>query len=276
MTQSQDKNFASMERDGWADADTAQHYARFFAKAAEQCVPELVKQARIAPGAEVLDACCGHGIVAEGLVAAGARVTALDFSDAMLDLARARAPQATLVHGDATALPFETGQFSAVTNGFGMPHIPEPPKALAEARRVLRKGGRLSYSVWQGEGAQSAMAYVFEAIGEHGDPSVRMPPAPGPHDYCIPDIALPALEAAGFEDVEMHIVASEWQIADPDAPVDIFRNGTVRGAALLHAQPKRNAVAIRKSVVDKVLAEHGNSGPWTVPIPAVIVSATAI
>ncbi|MBV1902778.1 MAG: methyltransferase domain-containing protein [Marinosulfonomonas sp.] len=276
MTKKQDQDFASLERDGWADADTAQHYASVFAKAAEQCVPELLKQARIAPGAQVLDACCGHGIVAEGLVAAGARVTALDFSKAMLDLAGARAPKATLVHGDAMALPFETGQFSAVTNGFGFPHIPEPPKALAEARRVLRTGGRLSYSVWQGEGAQSTMAYVFGAIGEHGDPSVQLPPGPGPHDYCIPDIALPALAAAGFGDVEMHIVASEWQIAAPDVPVDIFRDGTVRGAAMLCAQPAKNMVAIRRAVIDKVLGAHGNSGPWIVPIPAVIVSATAI
>jgi len=276
MTESKDQDFATLERDGWRDAETAQHYARFFAKAAEQCVPKLIEQARVTPGDDVLDACCGHGIVAQGLIAAGASVTALDFSAAMLDLARVRVPQATLVHGDAMALPFENGQFSAVTSGFGVPHVPDPARVLAEARRVLCKGGRLSYSIWQGEGAQSAMAYVFGAIGEHGDPSVQLPPGPGAHDYCLPDIALPALQAAGFSDVEMHIVASEWQITDPGAPVDIFQEGTVRGGALLRGQPAQNTAAIRLSVIDKVKAAHGQTGPWNVPIPAVVVSATAV
>lgn len=65
-------------------------------------------------GAQVLDSCCGHGIVTGGLLAAGAQVTALDFSPAMLEMARKRAPGAVFVQGDAMALPFADAAFETI------------------------------------------------------------------------------------------------------------------------------------------------------------------
>ncbi|MGB6229778.1 MAG: methyltransferase domain-containing protein, partial [Litorimonas sp.] len=93
--------FVAMEREGWADTATAQAYADGFSEASAQHVPHLVRAVGAGPGMRALDLCCGHGIVAEGLVAAGAEVTALDFSPAMLVLARERVPEATFMEGDA-------------------------------------------------------------------------------------------------------------------------------------------------------------------------------
>ena len=89
------------------------------------------------------------------------------------------------------ALPFEDASFDAVTIGFGMPHLPDPPAAMAEVRRVLRPGGRFAYSVWQ-EAEQSAMTYVFAAIGAHGAPGIALPPGPGATDFADPVRAFPA------------------------------------------------------------------------------------
>jgi ubiquinone/menaquinone biosynthesis C-methylase UbiE len=119
---------AALEKREWADAGVAQSYARVFAKAADMVVPHLVHAVQARPGIEALDLCCGHGNVTSGLVLAGAQTTGLDFSLAMLGMARAAAPEAQFVEGDAMALVFDDASFDAVTIGFGMPHVPDPPK----------------------------------------------------------------------------------------------------------------------------------------------------
>ena len=270
------RDFADLERREWADAAVAQSYAWSFAKASDMVVPKLIDAVRAGPGLRVLDLCCGHGNVSTGLVGAGASVTGLDFSPAMLDLARKAVPDARFVEGDAMDLPFEDAAFDAVTIGFGMPHIPEPPKALREARRVLRSGGRIGFSVWCGPEVVGAFGYVFGAIGTHGDPSIVLPPGPGANDYADPALAFPVLQAAGFDACQYEIVESLWQVDDPGAPYDFFREGTARGGALLRPQPEHNGKAIRKAVIAQVRLHHGDGPTWKVPIPAVVVSAIAV
>ena len=167
-------DFASLERKEWSDGAVAQSYATGFAQASAMCVPTFVAGCGEAKAA--LDLCCGHGIIACGLVDAGMTVTAADFSPAMLDLARQRVPEARIVEADAMALPFEDQSYDAVTIGFGMPHVPDPPRVLRECWRVLRPGGRLIYSAWQDVGGKSALVAFFQAVGTHGDPRVKLPP----------------------------------------------------------------------------------------------------
>lgn len=267
--------FAELERREWADASVARSYAEVFAKAADMVVPYLVNAVRAAPGIEALDLCCGHGNVTSGLVKAGAEVTGLDFSPAMLDMAKRAVPKAHFVEGDAIALEFEDASFDAVTIGFGMPHVPEPTKVVAEARRVLRPGGRLAFSVWCGPEVDTALGYVFGAIGQHGAPDIALPSGPGANDYADPALAYPVLEAAGFTNCHQSIVASEWHVEDPGAPYDFFRDGTARGGALLRPQPPEYAAAIRAAVVAKIMEKHGKGPEWKVPIPAVVTSALA-
>ncbi len=71
------------------------------------------------------------------------RLTGVDLSDRMLDLARGRDRTATLRQADAHALPFADGSFDTVVCTFGLCSIPDPDTAVAEMVRVLRPGGRL-------------------------------------------------------------------------------------------------------------------------------------
>ena len=277
MTESQEPDtFAALEKREWAKPDVAQSYAKVFAKAADMVVPSLVAAVGAGPDISVLDLCCGQGNVAAGLIKAGARVTGLDFSPAMLKMARAAVPEAQFVEGDAMSLSFEERTFDAVTIGFGMPHVPDPPKVVAEARRVLRRGGRLAFSVWCGPEVDTALGYVFGAIGQYGAPDISLPPGPGANDYADPTIAFPVLENAGFTDCRQFKVASRWKVTDPGAPYDFFLEGTARGGAMLRPQPSENAVAIRAAVVSRVLEKHGSGPEWDVPIPAVVTVATAV
>lgn len=270
------RTFAALEKHEWAKADVAKSYAQVFAKAADMVVPTLVKAVEAGPGRDVLDLCCGHGNVAAGLVNAGARVTGVDFSRAMLEMARSAVPAARFFEGDAMALDFDDQSFDAVTIGFGIPHVPNPPKVIAEARRVLRPGGRLAFSVWCGPDVDTALGYVFGAINQHGSPDITLPPGPGANDYADPEIAFPVLEKAGFTELAQTYVASEWHVDEPGAPYDFFLEGTARGGALLRPQPPENAAAIRAAVVSKVLERHGPGPEWKVPIPAVVTAAKAI
>jgi ubiquinone/menaquinone biosynthesis C-methylase UbiE len=77
--------------------------------------------------------------------AEGVRLTAVDYSPAMLALARERAAElgrdVALREGDAQALDFEDESFDTVVCTFGLCAIPDDVAAVAEMRRVLRPGG---------------------------------------------------------------------------------------------------------------------------------------
>lgn len=91
----------------------------------------------------VLDLCAGT-MDLSALVARAhpdSRIVALDFSAAMLEAGRRKVPQAEVVVGDASALPFEDATFDAVICGFGMRNLADPARGAREVARVLRPGG---------------------------------------------------------------------------------------------------------------------------------------
>jgi demethylmenaquinone methyltransferase/2-methoxy-6-polyprenyl-1,4-benzoquinol methylase len=104
----------------------------------------LAAESVVREGDRVLDGACGTGDLAVADKRAGAaQVTGLDFSEPMLERARKKAPLDWL-QGDLLALPFADDTFDAMTVGFGVRNVADLPLALAEAKRVLRPGGRLA------------------------------------------------------------------------------------------------------------------------------------
>jgi demethylmenaquinone methyltransferase/2-methoxy-6-polyprenyl-1,4-benzoquinol methylase len=99
--------------------------------------------ARVGPGSRALDVATGTGDLAIELVARGASVVGLDFSERMLELARAKAPGIEFVQGNALQLHYPDGSFDAVTVGFGARNFADLDRGLAELARVTRPGGRV-------------------------------------------------------------------------------------------------------------------------------------
>jgi demethylmenaquinone methyltransferase / 2-methoxy-6-polyprenyl-1,4-benzoquinol methylase len=97
----------------------------------------------VASGDRVLDVCCGTGDLAIAAKRAGGRVTGVDFSERMLERARAKSGEIEWVQGDALALPFADDSFDSVTVGFGVRNLEDLERGLRELRRVLRAGGRI-------------------------------------------------------------------------------------------------------------------------------------
>jgi ubiquinone/menaquinone biosynthesis C-methylase UbiE len=110
--------FAHRDRPGWSEE----------LRALEHAITSL-------PPADTLDAACGTGFLTRHL---RGRVTALDQSAQMLEVARERLPAATLVRGDALELPFADRSFERVFTGHFYGHLDESERAAftREAFRV--------------------------------------------------------------------------------------------------------------------------------------------
>jgi ubiquinone/menaquinone biosynthesis C-methylase UbiE len=95
------------------------------------------------PGMVILDLAAGPGSSSEPLFKAGATVFATDFSEGMLAQGRKARPYLNFSKADALNLPFEADTFDVVTISYGLRNTADFDKALAEARRVTKPGGRM-------------------------------------------------------------------------------------------------------------------------------------
>jgi ubiquinone/menaquinone biosynthesis C-methylase UbiE len=147
-----------------------------------------------ASGLAVLDLGCGTGRHALRLAAAGARVTAVDFSEGMLAEAR-RKPGAGavrfLVHDLHDPLPMPAGSFDLVVSGLVLEHLRDLDGFFREARRMLRPGGRA---------VVSAMHPAMFLRGSHArftDPESGQVVQPGSLPHSFGDFIM-ATVRAGF------------------------------------------------------------------------------
>jgi demethylmenaquinone methyltransferase / 2-methoxy-6-polyprenyl-1,4-benzoquinol methylase len=102
--------------------------------------------AAVGPGDRALDVATGTGDLAVALkdrVGERGEVVGLDFSERMLELARAKAPDVRFEWGNALELPYGDGKFDAVTVGFGARNFADLRAGLSEMARVARPGGRV-------------------------------------------------------------------------------------------------------------------------------------
>jgi demethylmenaquinone methyltransferase/2-methoxy-6-polyprenyl-1,4-benzoquinol methylase len=99
--------------------------------------------AAVGPGKRALDVATGTGDLAVELRRRGAEVVGMDFSERMLELARAKAADVRFEPGNALELSYADAEFDAATVGFGARNFADLGKGLAEMTRVVRPGGRV-------------------------------------------------------------------------------------------------------------------------------------
>jgi demethylmenaquinone methyltransferase/2-methoxy-6-polyprenyl-1,4-benzoquinol methylase len=105
-----------------------------------------VDLARVPPGGRALDVATGTGDLALALerrAGGAAEVIGSDFSEQMLERARAKAPGVRFEWANALELPYADGSFDAATVGFGARNFADLERGLAEMVRVVRPGGRV-------------------------------------------------------------------------------------------------------------------------------------
>jgi SAM-dependent methyltransferase len=131
----------------------------------------LTDRLGIRNGDNVLDVACGTGNASIPAAQAGARVTGLDLTGELLEVARARAASAGVDvdwrEGDAEALPFDDAQFDVVLSTFGCMFAPRHKVVADEIARVLRADGRVGLLNWTPEGN---IGDFFRIVGDHVPP----------------------------------------------------------------------------------------------------------
>jgi len=207
-----------------------------FSGATRLFVPALVEAAGARAGARLLDIACGTGIAAQAAADAGARITGLDFSPAMLATAHSLHPNLDLHAGDAEALPFADASFDAVMSNFGIHHVEHPARAIAEAHRVLARGGTFAFTVWADSRDNTAWRIVFDAVTACGRLDVPMPA--GNDSQATRESFSRLMREAGFDagTLTSQLLTRDWQLPRDADLISIFETGTVRMSTLLRGQ----------------------------------------
>jgi demethylmenaquinone methyltransferase/2-methoxy-6-polyprenyl-1,4-benzoquinol methylase len=137
----------------------------------------FVRRVKPRPGEQILDMAGGTGDIAFRMAAKGASITVADINPAMLEVGMGRAQQRGLdglvwTEANAETLQFPDRFFDAYTIAFGIRNVTDIPKALREAHRTLRRGGRffcLEFSTTQWPGfAEVYDAYSHKLVPKLG------------------------------------------------------------------------------------------------------------
>ncbi len=181
----------------------------------------LCDAAELREGMTVLDIASGSGqpaFMAAARVAPG-RVTATDISSVMVEGLRRRAAAEGVLNLDAVVadmddLRFEDGRFDAVTCRWGFMFSRQPVKALSEARRVLKPGGKLATATWDGSAPVPLGTLLTQIMDVMAGKPPGREPLPSPLD--TPDDLAIALEHAGFDDISVVDLRFSFDFESPE------------------------------------------------------------
>jgi ubiquinone/menaquinone biosynthesis C-methylase UbiE len=181
----------------------------------------------------VLETAAGTGVVTQALHRAlpQAEIVATDLNAPMLDQA-ARRLSAANVHfepADAQALPFKDNSFDLVVCQFGVMFFPEKVRANAEARRVLRNGGRYMLVIWDRIEHNHATMTAGRAVADlFPADAVRFYERVPFRYHDVGQIEADLL-AAGFTDIELETVELRSRAASArDAAIALVQGTPVR------------------------------------------------
>ena len=213
------------QRNDWDSvADSWDKWDDFMGQSSQHINEWICQGAKLAPGKMVLDLASGSGqpaLTAAKHIRPGGKLTALDLAPGMVGVVARRATKARLdnvepVVGDMEDLTYDAGSFDAVTSRFGFMFAPDVSKALSEAKRVLKPGGRLSFAVWDVPAENKWMTQVMEALNQVAPGPPPDPKAPGPFRLSDQKELADLLQAAGFERWEIESRAFAYEYDGPE------------------------------------------------------------
>jgi SAM-dependent methyltransferase len=224
-------------------------------------------------GMQVLDVACGGGLISSLAASSGATPTGVDFSAAMVAQSSKQYPLISFAEADAENLPFPDGSFDHVVIGFGVHHFPNPQLAIAEAHRVLRTGGRLSFTVWSATD-HALQRLLTDAIRQGGVAGSSLP-VPPQGDINDVQSCLSLLRGAGFGLGSMSAKKLEKLVVVESATrlIELMLKGTARSSAMIRAQPQDVLPSVIVAL-DAALQTYKEGTVFNVPAVAILAVGT--
>ena len=199
-------------QDSWQFGDPYEYYmGRWSKRVAEQFVDWLSPE----PGRKWLDVGCGSGALSEAIINKynPETIIAIDQSEGFVRTAQQRLGQkASCRLGDALSLPLDDASIDIAVSGLVLNFIAAPTKALAEMRRVTRKGGTAAVYIWDYAGKMEFLNHFWDVAVELNSGTSVLHEGQRFTDS-NPVQLLGAFNQAGFSEVEV-------------APIEIITNFT--------------------------------------------------
>jgi len=200
----------------WQDAAHAWHswdpvFDRWLGPATEL----MLDLAGVGEGTRVIDIAAGSGGQSIAAARRGATVLATDISSNILEeaaqAARAAGISTIATHVvDGESLDVDPGTFDAAISRLGLMYMPDKQGALAQARRVLREGGRYAAIVFAEPDRNGFFSVPIGIIRRRAQLPPPAPGLPGPFSSAgLRD----QLDAAGFREVEVHRVEAPLEVS---------------------------------------------------------------
>jgi len=232
-------------------SNPAEAYERFIVQ--NVFVPwtaDLIERARPQIGERVLDLACGTGIVTRSvapLVGSEGKVTALDISPEMLEVARAvSSPDGITIEwhqGSGTEMPFQDESFDLVLCQQGFQFFDDHAAGMSEIRRVLGPGGRAFVSVWTGLDYTPFMKALDEVISTHLAESTVG------RAFALNDAVLfeRLAQDGGFERTEVEEVGLTVHAREPETFISMM----VQSGVLMSPELSERTEEERRSLIEK-------------------------
>jgi ubiquinone/menaquinone biosynthesis C-methylase UbiE len=240
-------------------------YARLVAERAKAIAPS-----------DIVETAAGTGVVTQALHEAlpDARITATDLNPPMLEQAARRVGPGSVRFEEANAqqLPFPDESFDLVVCQFGVMFFPDKVQANAEARRVLRSGGKYIIVIWDRVDRNIATHVAGRAVAGLFPSDVGAFYERIPFRYHDRDTIRADLAAAGFDKIEIETVELKSRAASArDAAV-----GLVQGTPMRSEIEQRDPAMLRVAtdVAAAALKPMESETGFEAPMSAHIVTAT--
>jgi SAM-dependent methyltransferase len=224
----------------------------------EQQLPtyeEAIRRVGIGAGTRVLEVGCGSGVFLRAAADRGAVVAGLDASESLIELARARVPEADLRVGGLDALPYGDDTFDVVAGFNAFFFADDMVAALREAGRVARHGAPVVIQVWGAHGRcdLDAIKPVVRPLFPGYDPS-----APPPPDLAAPGVLEGIATAAGLTPTEVYDVSWAYVYEDDE---ELLRGMLSAGGVGDAARPN-GETALRAALLDVLAPFRGVDGSY--------------
>lgn len=264
------EQYKAMQRQSWDGV--AQGWLAWwqtFEKGAQKVSDRLVELAEVKPGHRVLDVATGIGepaITAAKRVRPSGRVTAIDISPQMLEIARQRAITNGLEQvvefkeGDAEAVGLHDSRFDAVLSRWGLMFFPNLDATLDKMHRALVPGGILSAAVWSAPPRVPLLDLAFSTARKQINATPPPPGALGPFRLADEVALRRSLARAGFGNVRTEKMTVTFSFSSAEDFMRFHRSIAAPIHTMIAGQTDERKEELWKSIADAARPYAGPGG----------------